>query len=100
MVKCIVKVGTLQFEQKDEKHPDGIYQQFDEFTVSAERAARFDKNDVKIIPDDVATVSVPIEKTVPVETQKIVEATEEKPVTVETPKVSSAWTTKKKTTTA
>jgi hypothetical protein len=64
MVKCIVKVGTLQFE-------DGIFQQFDEFTVSAERAALFDPHDVKVIPDDIATVSVPVEPKTEVTTLEI-----------------------------
>lgn len=91
MVKCIVKVGTLQFE-------GGTYQQFQEFEVTAERAAQFDQHDIKIVNSEPAKVEAkPLPQTV---IKPTVVETAAKPAETAEPAATPNWGTSKKKTPA
>jgi hypothetical protein len=54
-VKCVVKIGSLKFEQ-------GIFKQCDEFITTEARAKLFDPNDVKILAEVTAPEATVIEE--------------------------------------
>lgn len=96
MVKCIVKIGTLQFEQ-------GTFQQFETFEVTAERAKLFEPSDIKILDAVQAQAVAEIKESAPVvKPAEVVKPVEVKPdtpaptATVATAKTSASWGASKK----